>query len=137
MQCDPIVFSHCPIEVYVALFILILAHFEGCPQEENVDYYGSDIHLTWPWPTVSDPDACNELCVQNDDCTHWTFEHSPQTITSATSRIPMQAECILGEQFPVQSAPEVFSFSSCYTEMDYSTFKSLNLNLPHTMIFKP
>merc|ERR1719187_139090 len=45
---------------------------ESCLREDNVDYHGSDI-TGHPKPIVTGPAACNNLCVQNIACTHWSF----------------------------------------------------------------
>ena len=53
-------------------FQSLIFNLVGCLREDNVDYYGSDI-TGYPKPIVTGPAACNNLCVQNVACTHWSF----------------------------------------------------------------
>ena len=47
----------------------------GCVQEVGINYYGNDV-IMYPEPNVNTGEECNQMCVENNACTHWTLDRN-------------------------------------------------------------
>ena len=70
---------HCIDLVYTAVWIVLNQNdfFQGCIQEENIDYRGHGIgHWSEVHGVVASPQACAELCVSIKGGLYWTYSYT-------------------------------------------------------------
>ena len=66
-------------------------------QELGVDYYGNDI-LSAPKPNVTTGEVCNRMCVENNECTHWTINSDYCYIKNSSEGRKIQPDCVSGNR---------------------------------------